>query len=304
MSKIINYAQKEREENLKRYGTKYVIKRKSNLALNLFLIIILLSLVAVGYVIYKDYEKYNSSVELNANIASKTKIENAKFDWEAIRSQPGGENIIAWIYQPSTNINYPIVQGEDNNFYLKHGYDGSWQYAGSIFVDASNKKPFEDFNTIIYGHRMNNGLMFYPLGNYFGDSGFDFAKAKENQIEIYVYDGTKHGKKYIVDVFAASRINARSNIDLYNPAVKSDLSKSQDTNTTETEYLNRVKEVNKYQDHTGNTVDDFIKKKNKRAKDGSRDIHNIVMLSTCTLEAGDQRLVVWGELIFDKNYAK
>ena len=61
------------------------------------------------------------------------------------------------------DVNYVILQDNDNLKYLKHSYNGSYNSNGSIFtVDA---KPFENDETLIYGHNMRNGTMFSILGN-------------------------------------------------------------------------------------------------------------------------------------------
>lgn len=73
------------------------------------------------------------------------------------------EDIIGWLYCEGTAINYPVLQGEDNDQYLRSSYDGSYNAAGSIFVEASNRENFQDSNTIIYGHHMKNGSMFAAL---------------------------------------------------------------------------------------------------------------------------------------------
>lgn len=72
-------------------------------------------------------------------------------------------DIVGWIYCEDTPINYPIVRGKDNDYYLRRSYDGTPLQAGTIFMDASNMADFSDSNTIIYGHHMRNGSMFAVL---------------------------------------------------------------------------------------------------------------------------------------------
>lgn len=73
------------------------------------------------------------------------------------------EDIIGWLYCEGTAINYPVLQGEDNDQYLRSSYDGTYNAAGSIFAEALNSRDFRDSNTIIYGHHMKNGSMFAVL---------------------------------------------------------------------------------------------------------------------------------------------
>lgn len=80
-------------------------------------------------------------------------------------------DVVGWIYGGDTLISYPVVQGEDNDFYLHHSYDMEESKAGSIFVEASNSPGFVDGNTIIYGHHMKNQSMFASL-DYWADQEY------------------------------------------------------------------------------------------------------------------------------------
>ena len=72
-------------------------------------------------------------------------------------------NIIGWICCEGTKINYPVVYGVDNEYYLKHDYRGNPDGFGTIFSDAANIKGFSDSNVILYGHNMNDLSMFATL---------------------------------------------------------------------------------------------------------------------------------------------
>lgn len=76
-------------------------------------------------------------------------------------------DIVGWIYGEDTLIDYPVVQGEDDDFYLHHSYDKTSSSSGAIFVEAANRPGFADANTIIYGHHMKNKSMFASL-SYWG----------------------------------------------------------------------------------------------------------------------------------------
>ena len=85
-------------------------------------------------------------------------------DFEALAAE--SENVAGWLYCAGTNINYPVMQGEDNDYYLHHSYNGQESRGGAIFVDAGNRPHFADSNTIIYGHHMKNGSMFAHLSDW------------------------------------------------------------------------------------------------------------------------------------------
>lgn len=82
-------------------------------------------------------------------------------DFEALREESA--DAVGWLYCEDTTINYPVVQGEDNTFYLHHNYKGESANCGAVFVDADNRTGFQDANTFVYGHYMNDGSMFAVL---------------------------------------------------------------------------------------------------------------------------------------------
>lgn len=82
-------------------------------------------------------------------------------------------DVQGWIYCEGTDINYPVVQGKDNNQYLRHAYTGEYAVAGSIFIEAANAPGFADSNTIIYGHHMKDGSMFHCLSDWADQAFYD-----------------------------------------------------------------------------------------------------------------------------------
>lgn len=85
-------------------------------------------------------------------------------DFDALQAE--NEDIIGWIYCEGTPIDYLVVQGPDNDYYLRRSYDGVHSTAGTIFIDANNRENFADCNTIVYGHNMKNGSMFAVLSSW------------------------------------------------------------------------------------------------------------------------------------------
>ena len=75
-------------------------------------------------------------------------------------------DVVAWIYCPSTVIDYPIMQADNNEKYLRTLPDGTWNIAGTLFMDYRNAEDFSDSNSIIYGHNMKNDSMFGTLPDY------------------------------------------------------------------------------------------------------------------------------------------
>ena len=91
-------------------------------------------------------------------VLSKDVIEDLKE--QAQELQETYPDAIGWIYVPDTNINYPIMQGEDNDFYLTHGTDGRSLKCGCIELDYRCESRLQNNFNILYGHNMKNGSMF------------------------------------------------------------------------------------------------------------------------------------------------
>lgn len=87
-----------------------------------------------------------------------------RVDLDALRSVNG--DVIGWIEIPDTGLAYPLMQGEDNDYYLNRSWNGRRLAAGSIFMECQCAADFTDFNTIIYGHRMTYDAMFAYLKYY------------------------------------------------------------------------------------------------------------------------------------------
>lgn len=75
-------------------------------------------------------------------------------------------DVLGWISIPETVLSYPLLQGEDNDFYLNHSWQKNSSIVGAVFMDYRSNADLTDFNTIIYGHRMRNGSMFASLKDY------------------------------------------------------------------------------------------------------------------------------------------
>lgn len=72
-----------------------------------------------------------------------------------------------------TNIDYPVMQGEDNNEYLNKDPFGNYALSGSIFLDRRNNPEFKDYYSLIYGHHMEHGMMFGAIDEYLNEDYFN-----------------------------------------------------------------------------------------------------------------------------------
>ena len=108
-------------------------------------------------------------------------------DWDALRAI--NPDIVAWIrFKEPSVIDYPVVQGKDNNIYLHKSFGENYIKAGTIFVNCDNTPDFKDWNTILYGHNMNDGSMFASLKKYGDKSFYD----QYPTFEIYTPDNATH----------------------------------------------------------------------------------------------------------------
>lgn len=80
---------------------------------------------------------------------------------------------VGWLYIPDTSVNYPVLQGDDNDFYLHHAYDGGSLSAGSIFLDYRCESRLMNPVNVLYGHNMNNGSMFAGVLKFADSAYFD-----------------------------------------------------------------------------------------------------------------------------------
>lgn len=73
-------------------------------------------------------------------------------------------DLAGWLTIPNTNMNLPVVQCEDNDFYLNHSFEGTFDTIGTPFMDFRNEiTPELNTNTLIYGHNWESGAMFHSL---------------------------------------------------------------------------------------------------------------------------------------------
>lgn len=91
-------------------------------------------------------------------------------------------DVMGWIEIPGTQLAYPIMDGDDNEYYLEHTWDKKSSNAGSIFLEQLNNTDLRDFNTLLYGHRMMNGTMFGSLKH------FNTNEHYKNHPYVYILD--------------------------------------------------------------------------------------------------------------------
>lgn len=159
----------------KRSQTK---RGKWRVVLIVSIVVLIASLAGLGAIVYQylsqqgaynDLEQY-ATVSEGENLA----LSDLTVDWDALRAI--NPDIVAWVYVPNSPINYPVVQGNNNEEYLHKAFDGSEGWlasAGTIFLDSSNTSDFSDRNSALYGHHMNDGSMFAALSDWQNSDEFN-----------------------------------------------------------------------------------------------------------------------------------
>lgn len=113
--------------------------------------------------------------------------------WELQRIN---SEVRAWLSVYGTNIDYPVCQSspDEESKYLTTDAKGEYSLSGSLFMDVRNAKDFSDFSTIVYGHHMENEVMFgqitdFAKEEYFMERRYGnlFANDKNYGLEFFCY---------------------------------------------------------------------------------------------------------------------
>lgn len=152
---------KTKEHNIK--------KILSNLLLVVFSVGIVISIKEI--IIWSKNNKKTSEIINNINnfvtISEEGNLslsEKYNINFEELKNI--NSDTVGWLKVEGTDIEFPVVQGKDNSFYLKHTFDKTYNSAGWIFADYTNQfGENRDKNTVIYGHNRMDGSMFSSLKN-------------------------------------------------------------------------------------------------------------------------------------------
>lgn len=179
-------------------------------------------------------------------------------DFDALLNQC--QDVVGWLYSENTVINYPVVQAEDNFYYLHRFIDGKYNASGSLFLDCTCYGDFSGKNTVLYGHNMNDGSMLASIRNYNDQEYYN-----EHPV-MYLNTPTQN---YKIEIFSAYTTDAES--DTYKMFFESE-------------------------DDFAHNLDDWrVQSLVSTNVDVSVDDH-VITLSTCTYDFYNARFVVQGKL--------
>jgi len=128
----------------------------------------------------------------------------AVYDFDELHET--NEDIYAWITVPGTLVDYPVVQSEEDNYYLERNLDHSKGYPGCIYTNKCNVKTFDDLHTVLYGHNMKNDTMFGSLHDYedidnFNENRTILVYTEEKRLTYEIYAAVKFSDTYIPAVY-------------------------------------------------------------------------------------------------------
>ena len=201
----------------------FIYKKKSRKKIGIGIILITITIVGLGFIhqylnftygTYLDSGYYNQASggvisQLDNIITGDAwkkpieKVGNLKKDYENAKSI--NSSVAGWIFIDGTNINYPIMHGKDDEYYLTHNWEGKPFWNGSVFLDHANS----GFNNVslINGHNMLNGIMFSELINFKNKEFFD------GNHKIYIYNGETN-KEEVFDAIGALYCEPTIKLDL------------------------------------------------------------------------------------------
>ena len=259
---------------MKRYRKKYLNKRRRRrhtlvVMAEYFVLVII---ACVLYLCYTAYESsHNDSLYNNKSIISKKNFSDGssqnEYSSKYVSAKEKNPEVIGWISVDDTDISYPLLQTNDNNYYLTHNYKKEVSNYGSIYLHKNSVLSSEFSNLIVYGHNINSGSqMFSTLMNY---KNKDFY---QNHKTIRI---TTDSKEYIYTIFAVMKSKVyENNEDVFKYYSYTDLTDKEKFN----EYVSNCKKYQLY-----NT--------NVSAVYGNQ----IISLVTCEYSQDNGRLIVLGK---------
>ena len=241
------------------------MKRKESKVRRIALDVIMICLAGIvvlsGYKVYKIMHDYKVSRDIYDRIAEAAMPEgfNGEINFDKLRGI--NPDIVGWIYYEGTNINYPIVQGKDNDYYLHITFEGTWAVGGTLFADAITEDPFNQFNTIVYGHHMQDHTMFGDIKNL-----KDQEYCREHpQFELITPEGKYHLK-------ICAFVHQPSDSAIYTTNFNDEEGKQ--------DYIDLIRSLATYTTDEQMTTED-----------------RLVILSTCAYEYQDARYMVIGKMV-------
>ena len=135
------------------------------------------------------------------------------YDFDALKEQ--NEDIYAWIIVPGTQVDYPVLQSETDNYYLEYNLDHTKGYPGCIYTNACNSKDFSDYNTVLYGHNMKKGTMFGSLHSFEDETFFEehdkiYVYTEDRRLTYTIREAVRFSDVYIPAYYPVNELSGRN----------------------------------------------------------------------------------------------
>lgn len=114
----------------------------------------------------RQLEHHQQPTNNNQSKTTQTLHQASFVNQSIVTLQARHPSVVGWLSIPNTWIDHPFVQSDNNDFYLHRDITHNRAHAGTVFMDYRNSYNISDFNTLIYGHNMNNGSMFAPIAEF------------------------------------------------------------------------------------------------------------------------------------------
>lgn len=144
---------------------KYKINKSK--ILRLIFLIAVISIIIIWFNTKKEQnETHNllNSIDISKAENSQLNTTEKMLQVQELKKQYTG--LVGWLEVPGTNIDYPVMQGTDNSYYVKHNYKQEYDYNGSIFLHKDYDWSIPSSNLLLYGHNNKNDCMFAQLLKY------------------------------------------------------------------------------------------------------------------------------------------
>lgn len=180
-------------------------KNKSGKIISIILLLIFISIMIFsGIKIIIWLKENNQSKDIIKNISSAVVVEKNednvdKYKINFANLKEINSDTVAWFKVNGTDIEYPIVKTNNNDYYMTHSFDKSSNSAGWVFANYTNKLDGSDKNIVIFGHNRRDGSMFGTLKNILTE---EWQSNKDNYIIPFITE--KGNEEY--QVFSVYRI--------------------------------------------------------------------------------------------------
>lgn len=244
---------------MKSYKTKksnnQTDSKKTNIVFNIITIICVIAIIISSYNIFcwitdnrnnkaliSDIYKQVNITQEQIHISESTGNIN-KFHYDFTNLLTTNINTIGWINVPNTNINYPVVQYTNNDYYLNHSFNNTENSAGWIFADYQNKCDNSDHNIVIYGHNRKDKSMFGSLKNVLNSDWYSNEKnlyinfSTLNETHVYKVFSTFICNDNNVNSYTKTNFSSNEEFTSYVQNLKNTSSHNFDTNLDDTEQI-------------------------------------------------------------------